>query len=162
VRDGVAALVPTTISVEEARAELPEGRVSTIDGTTKYVYDGEGRRVAKVQASNPDIVVASYVLGLNGEQVTEMSATGAWVHSNVYAGSALAATYVAAGTRFQLSDWLGSRRVQAHADGTVGLSCLSYPFGDGLNCSGTDADSTEHHFTGKERDTENRIGLLRG
>jgi RHS repeat-associated protein len=30
--------------------------------------------------------------------------------------------------------------------------CYSYPFGDGLTCTGTDA--TEHHFTGKERDAE--------
>jgi RHS repeat-associated protein len=131
-----------------------EERISTVDGTTKYIYDGESRRVAKVQASNPDVVTASYVIGPKGEQVTEMNATGAWVHSNVYVGSALTATYDGFGTRFQLSDWLGSRRVQAHTDGTAGLWCFNYPFGDGLKCWGPDVDATEHHFTGKERDTE--------
>jgi len=30
---------------------------------------------------------------------------------------------------------------------------MSYPFGDGLSCTGG-PDATEHHFTGKERDTE--------
>jgi RHS repeat-associated protein len=65
------------------------------------------------------------------------------------------ATYDAqGGTRFQLADALGGRRVQAHVDGTAGLFCFNYPFGDGLNCWGGDEDATEHHFTGKERDSE--------
>jgi len=38
------------------------------------------------------------------------------------------------------------------ASGNEEERCYSYPFGDGLNCTG--ADATEHHFTGKERDQE--------
>ena len=34
-------------------------------------------------------------------------------------------------------------------------TCTSYPFGDGLSCTGTDA--TEHHFTTKERDAESGL-----
>jgi hypothetical protein len=35
-------------------------------------------------------------------------------------------------------------------------TCLSLPFGDALNCSGG-IDPREHHFTGKERDTESGL-----
>ncbi len=31
-------------------------------------------------------------------------------------------------------------------------TCVSYPFGDGLNCSGSDPSPT--HFTGKQHDNE--------
>jgi RHS repeat-associated protein len=33
-------------------------------------------------------------------------------------------------------------------------TCASLPFGDGLTCTGSTTAPTEHHFTGKERDTE--------
>jgi len=36
----------------------------------------------------------------------------------------------------------------------VGLSCFTYPYGDGLSCSGPDEDATEQHFTGKQYDPE--------
>jgi RHS repeat-associated protein len=42
--------------------------------------------------------------------------------------------------------------MQTSASGNEEERCYSYPFGDGLNCTG--ADATEHHFTGKERDQE--------
>jgi RHS repeat-associated protein len=94
---------------------------------------------------------------LNGNQLAELNGSGQWVHSNVYANGRLLATYDGYGTRFQLEDALGSRRVQAHTDGTAGLFCRNYPFGDGLNCWGPDEDATEHHFTGKERDSESGL-----
>jgi RHS repeat-associated protein len=42
--------------------------------------------------------------------------------------------------------------MQTNASGNNPELCYSYPFGDGLSC--TSQDATEHHFTGKERDTE--------
>lgn len=36
-------------------------------------------------------------------------------------------------------------------------TCASLPFGDGLNCSNSNQYSTEHHFTGKERDAESGL-----
>jgi RHS repeat-associated protein len=131
-----------------------ENRIATVDGTTKYIYDADGQRVAKVQAVG-GAVMASYVLGLGGEQVTEMNGAGQWVHSNVYGSGAMLATYDNLGTHFQLSDWLGTRRVQGKADGEAEGTYFSYPFGDGLLVTG--ADATEHHFTGKERDTESGL-----
>lgn len=128
-----------------------EGRISAVNGGTKYIYDAEGYRVAKEDSSGG--VIASYVLGLGGEQVAEMNGSGQWQHSNVYAMGRLLATYDSAGTHFHLADALGSRRVQAQPNGTAEYWCINYPFGDGLNCWG-DADATEQHFTGKERDSE--------
>jgi RHS repeat-associated protein len=59
---------------------------------------------------------------------------------------------------------LGTRRVQANVYGVIEENFQSLPFGDGLaavanpNCLPANhcysEDATEHHFTGKERDTE--------
>jgi len=96
------------------------------------------------------------VLGPGGEQVTEYSvANGAstWVHTNAFAGGALLATYHDTDTYFALEDWLGTKRAEVSAGG-----CFSYftsmPYGNGLTPGGNCADATEHHFTGKERDSE--------
>ena len=67
-----------------------EGRIVTLNGQPTYIYDAEGRRVAKYAGST---ITAQYLLGLGGEQVTELTGTGAWKHSNVYAGGRLLATY---------------------------------------------------------------------
>jgi RHS repeat-associated protein len=77
----------------------------------------------------------------------------------------LIATYDTAPTgdpalHFQLADWLGTRRVQTDQFGNPEQSWVSLPFGDGLaalpapGAPPTADDATEHHFTGKERDTE--------
>jgi hypothetical protein len=103
-------------------------------------------------------ITASYLLDLGGNQVTELNGSGAWVHSNVWTGGKLLATYdgtaghVPNTYNYHLTDWLGTQRMQTTAAGNQEEVCYSYPFGDGLTCTGTDA--TEHHFTGKERDAE--------
>lgn len=64
------------------------------------------------------------------------------------------ATYDTRGQHFEFTDWLGTKRAQATAAGVLEEQCQSLPFGDGLNCSGSGVDATEHHFMGKERDAE--------
>jgi RHS repeat-associated protein len=136
-----------------------ENRIVTLDGQPTYIYDAEGRRVAKLGAGGS--VTASYVLGLGGEQLSELNGAGQWVHSNVFAGGKLLATYAgpgdtsALGYHYHLTDWLGTQRMQANVNGNEEERCYSYPFGDGLNCTGSDA--TEHHFTSKERDAESGL-----
>lgn len=133
-----------------------ENRIATIDGAPAYVYDAEGHRVAKVNASGA--VTASYVLSLSGKPISEMNGAGVWVHTNVFLGNRLLATYAgpgdaaSAGYHYHLTDWLGTKRMQTNALGAEEEVCYSYPFGDGLSCTGTDA--TEQHFTSKERDVE--------
>jgi len=55
---------------------------------------------------------------------------------------------------FYLNDPLGTRRAQTDYAGVLEQTCASLPFGDALNCTNSLQFPTEHHFTGKERDTE--------
>jgi RHS repeat-associated protein len=157
-----------------------EGRICAVATTpipsmtvlTGYIYDAGGTRVAKGTISswscNPAVngfkTVNDYVLGLGGEQVTEMgvdttagsgTTTLAWQHTNVFAGGKLLGTYDKDGLHFYFDDPLGTRRAQTDYAGHLEQTCQSLPFGDQLACTGGDLQApTEHHFTGKERDTE--------
>ena len=161
-----------------------EGRICAVANTavqgpaimTRYLYDAEGNRVAKGSinawscdtTSNGFSASTVYVLGPGGEQMTEMtnnSGTWQWAHTNVFA-SGLSASYDADPSGqtegwmyFQLSDWLGTRRQQTDYAGNPCLNFTSLPYGDALTpipvpCLNPSDDATEHHFTGKERDTE--------
>jgi RHS repeat-associated protein len=144
----------------------------TLTVLTGYIYDAGGTRVAKgtitAWSCNPALngfkTVNDYVLGLGGEQVTEMgvdttagssTTTLAWQHTNVFAGGKLLGTYDKDGLHFYFDDPLGTRRAQTDYAGHLEQTCQSLPFGDQLACTGGDLQApTEHHFTGKERDTE--------
>jgi RHS repeat-associated protein len=159
-----------------------EGRICAVSSTpvpgfttmTGYVYDAEGTRVAKgtitsmsCDPSVNGIATANnetdYVLGPGGEQVTELAqdanGTMNWQRSYVYAGGALIATYDPNPDApsqplpsFRLTDWLGTLRATTDAYGVAQGTCTGLPFGDGVTCSGDIPDN--HHFTGKERDSE--------
>jgi RHS repeat-associated protein len=157
-----------------------EGRICAVASTlvasmttyTGYLYDADGTRVAKGTISkwscdpstNGFTTINDFVLGLGGEQVTEMGidttagsnvTTLAWQHTNVWAGGKLLGTYDKTGLHFYLDDPLGTRRAQTNYAGVLEQTCSSLPYGDALSCTGGDlAAPTEHHFTGKERDTE--------
>ena len=152
-----------------------EGRICAVKSLstgliTGYLYDAEGVRVIKGSlgtavcpnsAASFAAVTAQYLLGPGGEQVTGLSGAGSWVHTNVWAAGKLDATYDTNGLHFHFSDPLGTRRVQV-AGGGASPGCIensfqSLPYGNGLTaypgCESGD-DATEHHFTGKERDSE--------
>jgi len=144
----------------------------------QYLYNASGTRVGKgtvnslscnAPTSGNYTATLEYLTGLGGEQVTELNGTGVVQHTNVFGGSGLLATYDfttgnGAGLHFALADLLGTKRVQVTptgaGTGNVELQCMSLPFGNGLgnprvtDCVGSGSDATEHHFTGKERDTE--------
>ena len=158
--------------------------VAQSGGITAYSYDAEGRRVAKgtlsglpsgdiasqislatsgtcgpISSATSSFALSSrYLLDLSGNQVTELNGAGNWVHTNVFGGGRLDATYDPKGLHFHLADPLGTRRVQTDVSGRVENSFLSLPFGDGFvsvpTALATADDATENHFTGKERDTE--------
>jgi len=146
-----------------AVASTPIPGTTTLTG---YIYDAEGTRVAKgsitAWSCDPTIngftTTNDYVLGLSGEQVTEMAMdannTMVWQHTNVFAAGRLIATYDTNGLHFYLDDSLGTRRAQTDFAGVLEQTCSSLPFGDGLSCTGSTISPTEHHFTGKERDAE--------
>ena len=137
-----------------------------------YMYDAAGNRVAKgnihaVQVNGAynmtcDVTangfdqISGYVVGPSGEQLTEVGADNRWLHTNVWAGGKLIATYSMfdTGVQFHIDDPLGTRRAQANSAGALDAVYPSLPFGDGLAYGGTANDPTENHFTGKERDAE--------
>ena len=151
-----------------------EGRICAVASTpvsgdtilTGYVYNASGERVSKgtitTWSCDPAIngfsATNDYVLGPNGEQVTEMAMnannTMAWQHTNVYAAGKLFATYDSDGLHFYFNDVVGTRRVQTDYAGVLEQSCSGLPFGDSLSCTNSIQFPTEHHFTGKERDFE--------
>jgi RHS repeat-associated protein len=165
--------------------------VENLRGITQYVYDAEGARIAKgtlssvpnsstatcappqvsgvtLTSSNGLSLTSRYLVDQGGDQVTELSEGSAetWAHSNIWAGGKLTATYDPKGIHYELTDPLGTKRVQANALGQADEQCTGLPFGNdlgnplGANCIqmanslSTADDATEHHFTGKERDTE--------
>src|SRR5450432_4029933 len=153
-----------------------EGRICAVayvsGGVTlyrQYLYDAEGLRVGKATiaaagfpalgatcaapgAASGFALTNEYLLDQGGDQVTELNGSGVWQHSNVWAGAHLEATYDTAGVHFQLSDPLGTRRIETDAAGTKDGTYQSLPFGDNEVTIGHDA--TENHFTGKEHDGE--------
>jgi RHS repeat-associated protein len=132
-----------------------ENQLVSFDGSTGYKYDAEGRRVAKGNISGGVFTVtAQYLYGPSSGPVTELDGAGNWKHTDVSAGGRLF-TYDISGLHYQLSDWLGTRRIQVSAAGLTEEQCQSNPFGDGPPCTGSDA--TERRYTGKERDAESGL-----
>jgi uncharacterized protein RhaS with RHS repeats len=111
-----------------------EGRICAVANTpvsgfttyTGYLYDADGTRVAKGAitswscdpSTNGFSTTSDYVLGLGGEQLTEMgvSATATancpanspcWQHTNVWAGGKLLGTYDKDGLHFYFDDPAG-------------------------------------------------------
>jgi len=132
-----------------------ENRLQSVNASTFYQYDAEGRRVAKGTVSSSGVFTptAEYLYG--DDTATELDGSGNWKRTDVNAAGRLLATYNPAGLHYQLADWLGTRRVQTTAAGVPEETCISYPFGDGPTCSGTDA--TGSRYTGKERDSESGL-----
>ena len=154
-----------------------EGRICAVSSTpatgyttmTGYIYDASGQRVAKgtisTMSCDPSVNGFSptndYIIGPSGEQMTELAMDAnnsmAWQHTNVYAAGRLLATYDPNGVHFYLTDPLGTRRAQTDYAGVLEQTCSSLPFGDALSCTDSIQAPTEHHFTGKERDTESGL-----
>ena len=109
------------------------------------------------KSSNGYTPTASDVMGLNGEQFTETNGSTGWVHTNVFANGALLATYHDTNLYFAFNDWLGTKRGEGEI--LSGSTCVntyfSLAYGNDLTTLGGGCpDATEHHFTGKERDSE--------
>jgi len=108
-----------------------------------------------------------YLLDQNNEQVSELTGTSTPTpeRTNIWSGTNIATyDFVNGGVHFALTDWLGTKRVQVLGTGTnygtIDLAFISLPYGNNIGNSravesvGSGTDATEHHFTGKERDTE--------
>ena len=147
-----------------------EGRLCAVQSggnggaATGYLYNADGQRVAKgalssfacpSSAASFSAVQSQYLLGQSGEQVTELDGSGNWVHTNVWAGGRLIATYEGSDLYYAMTDWLGTKRAELGASSLCSATYASLPFGnDQTQVSGSCPDATEHHFTTKEHDSE--------
>jgi RHS repeat-associated protein len=118
--------------------------------TTQYVYDGEGQRVAKLNASGA--VSEQDVYNPAGQVLMRYNGSGGWLEGEVWAGSNHLAIYANGQTYFPLTDQVGTERARFASTGGMVETCMSQPFGDNLQCTGT--DSSPYKFGKLERDGE--------
>jgi RHS repeat-associated protein len=114
-----------------------------------YHYDGDGKRVKKISATE-NIV---FVYDAGGVLVEEYSG-GAVQTAYVYAGGRLLSTEKSSGTSYLTNDHLGSPRVNTDASGNVISRHDYHPFGEEITRSGYGSDTIRKQFTGYERDIE--------
>ncbi|MCU1304994.1 MAG: repeat-associated core domain protein [Candidatus Sulfotelmatobacter sp.] len=130
-----------------------ENRIVAVDGgAVTYDYGGDGQRIRKTTGSGS----VEYLYDLAGRVVTELSGTGNWNRSEIYAGTRHIGTYGNGTTYFEQTDWLGTERARVLPSGDLYETCTSLPFGDGLHCTGA-SDPSPKHLTGKARDTESGL-----
>lgn len=127
-----------------------EGRLVSVDsGGIQYTYDAFGRRVEKtINGGKYD-----YVYDLAGNKVAMIDASnGSWMQGDVWAGGRHLAVYAGSTTQFSHGDWMGTERVHTDVSGNVAGSCTSNPYGDNLNCTGS--NNSTIGFAGMEYDWE--------
>jgi RHS repeat-associated protein len=129
--------------------------------TMSYLYDAEGRRVARLQNG---AVVKQYYYDAAGHMITEANASGTTLRAEIYAGNRHLATWNGGATYFNHADWLGTERARTFGSGSqAGQICetiTSLPFGDGQSIqaqNGGCGDPSPNHFTGLERDAESGL-----
>jgi RHS repeat-associated protein len=126
-----------------------ESRLTKVDGNANltYQYDAEGRRVHAPTYES--------IYDLNGRATTLLTLSGLWAYSEIYAGGRHLATYSNATTYFLQTDWLGTRRVATDPTAAVKDTCIGLPFGDGINCVGTEVNF--NRFTDYVHDSESNL-----
>jgi RHS repeat-associated protein len=126
-----------------------ESRLTKVDGSASlvYQYDAEGRRVHTPNYES--------VYDLNGRATTLFGLTGIWNYGEIYAGGRHLATYSNSTTYFLHTDWLGTRRVATNPTAAVTDTCTGLPFGDGINCVGTEVNF--NRFTDYVHDPESNL-----
>jgi RHS repeat-associated protein len=163
--DRVYSIGNTTVNYDPAGDMLNDVNCSyTYDGeqrmasatcggvATQYVYDGEGQRVAKLNSSGA--MTEQDVYNTAGQVVSRYGPypAEAWLGDEVWAGGNHLAIYANGQTYFPLTDQVGTERARFASTGGMVETCMSQPFGDNLQCTGT--DSSPYKFGKLERDGE--------
>ncbi|HEV2348770.1 MAG TPA: RHS repeat-associated core domain-containing protein [Terriglobia bacterium] len=119
--------------------------------TTTYIYDAEGRRVAKAVNGT---ITQEYVYNLAGQAVSTYGPYPGmtWIRDDIWAGGRHLGTYANGTTYFHHADHLGTERARTDVNGHVVETCTSLPFGDYLQCAGS--DPSPYHTFGFEHDNE--------
>lgn len=128
-----------------------ENRIQYVNagGTATYVYDANGKRVAKGTPSGNTY----YIYGSDDQVVAERNTQNGWVQTYIYFGGNLIGLYNGSDTRFILADHLGSSRIVTLSSGTVYDSLDYLPFGTQIAGN----SGTTHKFTSQERDSESNL-----
>jgi RHS repeat-associated protein len=130
-----------------------ESQLKVTAGST-YLYDGDGRRVAKANTAAPPVPYKLYWYGSGGAILAETNATGATLNEYIYFGGKRVALLPAGSTaQFYAEDFLGSSRVVTTNTGVVCYDADFYPYG-GERAYVNSCLQNNYKFEGKERDTE--------
>ncbi|HET6933105.1 MAG TPA: RHS repeat-associated core domain-containing protein [Candidatus Acidoferrum sp.] len=133
-----------------------ENRLVTTAGLN-YLYDGDGRRVAKKNGSTVNKI---YWYGQNGEVLDETDGTGSVSNSafNEYVffgGERVARRDSSNNVNYYFADHLGTARIVANSSGAILDDSDFYPFGGERVV--TSSSGNTYKFTGKERDSESGL-----
>jgi RHS repeat-associated protein len=128
--------------------------------TTNYLFDGDGRRVAKLNSSG--VATKLYWYGTGSDALEETDGTGVTTNSNfneyIFFGSArIARRDYQSNVFYYVGDHLGTARAIAEvpAGQSAATQCYDadlYPFGG--ERAYTNTSSNVYKFEGKERDAE--------
>ncbi len=134
-----------------------QGNCSSLPTTACYAYNASGQRVRKTTVNSTGATSVDYLYDLASHEIIELSSTGVMNRGEVYAGNRHLATYELGSTFLNFSDWLGTERLRTLASGVTCETITSLPYGDNQITSGSCADSSPMHFTGKQRDIESGL-----
>jgi RHS repeat-associated protein len=117
-------------------------------GGVNYLYDGAGRRVAKVGSK-------LYWYGSGGEILAETDAAGNTLNEYIFFGGKRVALLPSSGNaQYYAEDLLGTSRVMTTNAGVVCYDADFYPFGGERTPYTSTCTQNNYKFEGKERDTE--------
>jgi RHS repeat-associated protein len=119
------------------------------DNTAIYVYDAEGRRVAKAAGST----TTYYVYNPDGQVDSERDGNNNWVQTYIHFGNKLVALYRGSNTGFFHQDHLGSTRLVTLSDKSIYENMDFLPFGEQI----AGGSGVTHKFTEKEHDGESNL-----
>jgi RHS repeat-associated protein len=127
----------------------------TVVGSSTYLYDGDGRRVAKANTAVPPVPNKLYWYGPHGEILGETDGSGNTLNEYVFLGGRRIAMLPAgANPILYVEDKLGTSRINTTSTGVVCYDADFYPYG-GERVPYTDTCTQNNYkFEGKERDGE--------
>jgi len=116
------------------------------------MYDGDGRRVAKANASQ--VPYKLYLYGSGGEILAETDGAGNNPNEYIFFGGKRIAMLPTGSTvQFYVEDSLGSSRIVTSSTGVLCYDADFYPYGGERPVTDT-CTQNNYKFEGKERDTE--------
>ncbi len=137
-----------------------ESQLKVTAGST-YLYDGDGRRVAKANTAVPPVPNKLYWYGSGDEVLAETDASGNTTAEYIFFGGKRIAMIPSSGVPavagnpiYYVEDLLGTSRVITTNTGVVCYDADFYPYGGERAPYTNTCTQNNYKFEGKERDTE--------